>query len=145
MKEGFEQLEIGRGEILSRDSKAIVLLAVGSMVKQAVKAAQILKEKDIYTTVVNMRFVKPLDTGLIDELVRDARLVVTLEENALAGGFGSGVLEYLADAGINTAKIMRFGIEDKFIEQGSCPELLELCGLLPEQIADRIAKDYGDL
>jgi 1-deoxy-D-xylulose-5-phosphate synthase len=145
VKEGFEQLEIGKGEILSRDSKAIVLLAVGSMVKQAVKAAQFLKEKDIYTTVVNMRFVKPLDTGLIDELVRDARLVVTLEENALAGGFGSGVLEYLADAGINTAKIMRFGIEDKFIEQGSCPELLELCGLLPEQIADRIAKNYGDL
>ncbi|MBE6106641.1 1-deoxy-D-xylulose-5-phosphate synthase [Anaerovibrio lipolyticus] len=145
VKEGFEQLEIGKGEILSRDSKAIVLLAVGSMVKQAVKAAQFLKEKDIYTTVVNMRFVKPLDTGLIDELVRDARLVVTLEENVLAGGFGSGVLEYLADAGINTAKIMRFGIEDKFIEQGSCPELLELCGLLPEQIADRIAKNYGDL
>ena len=71
--------------------------------------------------------------------------MVTLEENALAGGFGSGVLEYLADAGINRTRIMRFGIEDKFIEQGSCPELLELCGLLPEQIAKRIAENYGEV
>ena len=145
VRPGFEQLEIGKGEILSRESKAIVMLAVGSMVKHAVKAAELLKEREIFTTVVNMRFVKPLDTGLIDELVREARLVVTLEENALAGGFGSGVLEYLADAGINRTRIMRFGIEDKFIEQGSCPELLELCGLLPEQIAKRIAENYGEV
>ena len=143
--EGFKKLEIGKGEIISQESKSIVLLAVGSMVKHSIKAAEILREANIYTTVVNMRFIKPLDTALLDELVKDARLVVTLEENALAGGFGSGVLEYLADKGLNTAQVMRFGIQDSFIEQGSCPELLDLCGLMPQQIADGIAKKYGEL
>ena len=143
--EGFKKLEIGKGEIISQESKSIVLLAVGSMVKHSIRAAEILREANIYTTVVNMRFIKPLDTALLDTLVKDARLVVTLEENALAGGFGSGVLEYLADKGLNTAQVMRFGIQDSFIEQGSCPELLDLCGLMPQQIADGIAKKYGEL
>ncbi|MBE6099527.1 MAG: 1-deoxy-D-xylulose-5-phosphate synthase [Anaerovibrio sp.] len=143
--EGFKKLEIGKGEIISQESKSVVLLAVGSMVKHSIRAAEILREANIYTTVVNMRFIKPLDTALLDELVKDARLVVTLEENALAGGFGSGVLEYLADKGLNTAQVMRFGIQDSFIEQGSCPELLDLCGLMPQQIADGIAKKYGEL
>lgn len=143
--EGFRKLEIGKGEILSQDSDDIVLFAVGSMVKHSIKAAEILRQNNINTTVVNMRFVKPLDTGLLDELARKARLVVTLEENALAGGFGAAVLEYLSDAGINQAKVMRFGIKDSFIEQGSCPELLELCGLMPQQIADGIMKKYGEL
>uniref|UniRef100_UPI0025E0A1B9 transketolase C-terminal domain-containing protein n=1 Tax=uncultured Anaerovibrio sp. TaxID=361586 RepID=UPI0025E0A1B9 len=143
--EGFKKLEIGKGEIISQESKSVVLLAVGSMVKHSIRAAEILREANIYTTVVNMRFIKPLDTALLDTLVKDARLVVTLEENALAGGFGSGVLEYLADKGLNTAQVMRFGIQDSFIEQGSCPELLDLCGLMPQQIADGIAKKYGEL
>ncbi len=120
-------------------------MAVGSMVKHSIKAAEILRQSNIYTTVVNMRFIKPLDTALLNELVKEARLVVTLEENALAGGFGSAVLEYLSDAGLGNVKIMRFGIGDSFVEQGSCPELLDLCGLMPQQIADGIAKKYGEL
>ena len=142
---GFKQLEIGKGEIISQESKSIVLLAVGSMVKHSIKAAEILRQSNIYTTVVNMRFIKPLDTALLNELVKEARLVVTLEENALAGGFGSAVLEYLSDAGLGNVKTMRFGIGDSFVEQGSCPELLDLCGLMPQQIADGIAKKYGEL
>jgi len=142
---GFKQLEIGKGEIISQESKSIVLLAVGSMVKHSIKAAEILRQSNIYTTVVNMRFIKPLDTTLLNELVKEARLVVTLEENALAGGFGSAVLEYLSDAGLGNVKTMRFGIGDSFVEQGSCPELLDLCGLMPQQIADGIAKKYGEL
>ena len=142
---GFKQLEIGKGEIISQESKSIVLLAVGSMVKHSIKAAEILRQSNIYTTVVNMRFIKPLDTALLTELVKEACLVVTLEENALAGGFGSAVLEYLSDAGLGNVKTMRFGIGDSFVEQGSCPELLDLCGLMPQQIADGIAKKYGEL
>ncbi|MCR5175844.1 MAG: 1-deoxy-D-xylulose-5-phosphate synthase [Anaerovibrio sp.] len=145
VKDGFEKLEIGKGEIISREGKGIVLFAVGSMVKHSVKAAELLKEKGILATVVNMRFVKPLDTALIDEMAKDAKLFVTLEENALAGGFGSAVLEYLADSGKNNIDMLRFGIPDKFIEQGSCPELLELCGLLPYQIAEGIEKKYGEI
>lgn len=141
---GFKKLEIGRGEILSSEGKQIVLLAVGSMVKHSIKAAEILRQSNIYTTVVNMRFIKPLDTALLEGLAGEAELVVTLEENALAGGFGSAVVEYLSDAGINT-RVMRLGIKDSFIEQGSCPELLALCGLTPQQIADDIVKKYGEL
>ena len=112
-------------------------MAAGSMVKQAVEAARILAQANIKTTVCNMRFVKPLDTELIDEMAKKGQLLVTLEENALAGGFGSAVLEYLNDSG-QCKPVLRFGIKDEFIEQGSCPELLELCGLLPQQIADRL-------
>ena len=81
---------------------------------------------------------------LQDMLAHEPKLLVTLEENALAGGFGSGVLEYLADQGIQKP-VLRFGIKDEFIEQGSCPELLELCGLLPQQIADRIVDKIGGM
>lgn len=139
---GFKELPIGKGEVLSENSSEVVLLAVGSMVKQSVKASELLAQANIKTTVVNMRFVKPLDTELVLRYASNAKLLVTLEENALAGGFGSAVLECLADNGIDV-KTIRFGIEDKFIEQGSCPELLELCGLTPQQIADRIIDNIG--
>lgn len=145
LRDEFQQLEIGKGEILSGDGSGVVLLAVGSMVKQSVEAACILNMANIRITVVNMRFVKPLDVELLqDILAHEPKLLVTLEENALAGGFGSGVLEYLADQGIQKP-VLRFGIKDEFIEQGSCPELLELCGLLPQQIADRIVEKIGGM
>lgn len=141
--EGFQQLEIGKGEMLSGDGRGVVLLAVGSMVRQAVEAAELLHMANLKTTVVNMRFVKPLDTALLSWLLdRQPELLVTLEENALAGGFGSAVLEFMADAG-SRCRVLRFGIEDKFIEHGSCPQLLEKCGLTPQQIADRIIENIG--
>lgn len=137
------QLEIGKAEILSGDGRGIALLAVGSMVHKAIEAARILSMANIKTTVVNMRFVKPLDTQLLHWLLeRKPDMVVTLEENALAGGFGSAILEFIADQK-QQAQILRFGIKDEFIEQGSCPQLLEKCGLMPEQIADRIIENIG--
>ena len=143
LSEGFRQLEIGKGEMLSGDGRGVVLLAVGSMVRQAVEAAGLLHMANLKTTVVNMRFVKPLDTALLSWLLdRQPELLVTLEENALAGGFGSAVLEFMADAG-SRCRVLRFGIEDKFIEHGSCPQLLEKCGLTPQQIADRIIENIG--
>ena len=142
---GLEKLPIGKGEILSGDGSDVVLLAVGSMVLKAVEAASMLNMANIKTTVVNMRFVKPLDRELLEQvLAKKPRLLVTLEENALAGGFGSAVLEYLADAN-HMLPIMRFGIPDEFVEQGSCSELLELCGLLPQQIADKIVEKIGGI
>lgn len=142
---GLEKLPIGKGEILSGDGSGVVLLAVGSMVLKAVEAGSMLNMANIKTTVVNMRFVKPLDRELLEQvLVKKPRLLVTLEENALTGGFGSAVLEYLADAN-HMLPIMRFGIPDEFVEQGSCSELLELCGLLPQQIADKIVEKIGGI
>lgn len=143
LSDGFRQLEIGKAELLSGDGRGVVLLAVGSMVKQAVEAARLLNMANIKATVVNMRFVKPLDADMLGWLLeRQPELMVTLEENALAGGFGSAVLEFMADAG-KKYRVLRFGIEDKFIEHGSCPQLLEKCGLMPQQIADRIIDNIG--
>lgn len=143
LSDGFRQLEIGKAELLSGDGMGVVLLAVGSMVKQAVEAARLLNMANIKATVVNMRFVKPLDADMLGWLLeRQPELMVTLEENALAGGFGSAVLEFMADAG-KKCRVLRFGIEDKFIEHGSCPQLLEKCGLMPQQIADRIIDNIG--
>lgn len=145
LSEGFRQLEIGKAELLSGDGRGVVLLAVGSMVKQAVEAARLLNMANIKATVVNMRFVKPLDTAMLGWILeRQPELLVTLEENALAGGFGSAVLEFMADAE-KRCRVLRFGIEDKFIEHGSCPQLLEKCGLTPQQIADRIIENIGSM
>lgn len=141
----LERLPIGKGEIISGYGSGVVLLAVGSMVLKAVEAASMLNMANIKTTVVNMRFVKPLDKELLEGiLAKQPKLLVTLEENALAGGFGSAVLEFLADDN-HLVPVLRFGIEDEFVEQGSCPELLELCGLLPQQIADRIVDKIGGM
>lgn len=145
LSEGFRQLEIGKAELLSGDGRGVVLLAVGSMVKQAVEAARLLNMANIKATVVNMRFVKPLDNAMLGWILeRQPELLVTLEENALAGGFGSAVLEFMADAE-KRCRVLRFGIEDKFIEHGSCPQLLEKCGLTPQQIADRIIENIGSM
>ncbi|MGM9579750.1 MAG: 1-deoxy-D-xylulose-5-phosphate synthase [Anaerovibrio sp.] len=145
LSDGFRQLEIGKAELLSGDGRGVVLLAVGSMVKQTVEAARLLNMANIKTTVVNMRFIKPLDTAMLGWLLeRQPELLVTLEENALAGGFGSAVLEFMADAE-KKCRVLRFGIEDRFIEHGSCPQLLEKCGLTPQQIADRIIGNIGGM
>ena len=145
LSEGFRQLEIGKAELLSGDGRGVALLAVGSMVKQAAEAARLLNMANIKATVVNMRFIKPLDTAMLGWLLeRQPELLVTLEENALAGGFGSAVLEFMADSE-KRCRVLRFGIEDKFIEHGSCPQLLEKCGLTPQQIADRIVENIGSM
>ena len=145
LSEGFRQLEIGKAELLSGDGRGVALLAVGSMVKQAAEAARLLNMANIKATVVNMRFIKPLDTAMLGWLLeRQPELLVTLEENALAGGFGSAVLEFMADAE-KRCRVLRFGIEDKFIEHGSCPQRLEKCGLTPQQIADRIIENIGSM
>ncbi len=138
-------LEIGRAELISGDGRGAALLAVGSMVKQAIEAARILNMANIKATVINMRFVKPLDTAMLNWLKeRQPALWVTLEENALAGGFGSAVAEFMADSG-SQCRILRFGIKDEFIEHGSCPQLLEKCGLTAQQIADRIIENIGGM
>ena len=107
------------------------------------ESAALLEQAGISAGVVNMRFVKPLDEAVLLQAA-DRKLVVTCEENALAGGFGAAVAEFYADHGM-PVPMLRFGIPDAFIEQGTRKELLELCGLLPEQIAERVRKAWGNL
>ena len=136
LEEPFTPLESLAAEVLEEEGE-IAILAVGSMVDAARKTAKLLKEEELSAAVVNMRTVKPLDEELLHRMAHEKKMLVTMEENALAGGFGSAVLEALADAGL-LVPVVRFGIGDAFIEQGKPQELLEMAGLLPEQMARSI-------
>jgi 1-deoxy-D-xylulose-5-phosphate synthase len=123
-------LELGRGEIL-RKGNGLLIVAVGSTVQAAMEAADILTNQGIETAVLNARFIKPLDEDLILSMIRRAPRVITVEENVLAGGFGSAVIE-LVHNGLGSAKdadILRLGIPDIFVEHGSVEELRAHYGL----------------
>lgn len=141
----FEPFSEVRAEIL-QEGQEVALLAVGSMVEKAEEVARLLEDADIHPTVVNMRSIKPLDEACLKSLLKEdsLRLLVTIEENALAGGFGSLVLETLADFQ-ERKHVLRFGIPDEFIEQGSVTEELEECGLLPTQMAEGILARLQEL
>ena len=143
LTDSLETLPVGKAEVLQEEGN-IAFLAVGTMVEKAKEAAAILKEEGIEAAVVNMRFIKPLDTELLGEMARTKRLLITAEENVLAGGFGSAVAEYLADHGIEVP-LLRFGIPDRFIEQGTRRELLSLIGLQPDKMAERIRERLSQM
>ena len=143
LTDSLETLPVGKAEVLQEEGD-IAFLAVGTMVEKAKEAAAILKEEGIEAAVVNMRFIKPLDTELLGEMARTKRLLITAEENVLAGGFGSAVAEYLADHGIEVP-LLRFGIPDRFIEQGTRRELLSLCGLQPDEMVERIRERLSQM
>lgn len=143
LTDSLETLPVGKAEVLQEEGD-IAFLAVGTMVEKAKEAAAILKEEGIEAAVVNMRFIKPLDTELLGEMARTKKLLITAEENVLAGGFGSAVAEYLADHGLEVP-LLRFGIPDRFIEQGTRRELLSLCGLQPDEMAERIRERLSQM
>ena len=132
----FSELEIGKAEVI-QDGGSIAILAVGTMVSAACKTAELLLKRGINCTVVNMRFIKPLDKECILQMADKMEAIVTMEENVLNGGFGSAVVELLADEG-RSIPVLRFGIPDEFIEQGTQSELREQCGLTPEQMSEKI-------
>lgn len=135
----FKSIPIGKAEIISENDGEVAFLAVGSMVYKAKQAAEILAESGIMATVINMRFVKPLDKAIIETMAVSKKLLVTVEENVLAGGFGSAVAEVLADGDLlKHTSLIRMGIADTFVEQGTHDELLEICNLQPEQLAYKV-------
>ena len=134
MDQELSFLPIGKGELLeSGDDVGIV--AIGSTVYPALDAARRLRERGIRATVVNARFVKPLDRELILEVAQRTGSLVTVEENALQGGFGSAVLELLAEEGVYDVRVKRIGIPDRFIEHGSQAQLRKDLGIDSEGIA----------
>jgi len=137
MSDNLKQLEIGKAEII-KAGKDVTLLAVGSGVQEAVKASEILENEGISVTVVNMRFIKPLDTDLLKKLSTECTRFVTIEENMKAGGFGSAVLEALNDLNIYDVHLKRIGIEDQFVEHGPQNLLRNKYGLNPEAIVLKI-------
>lgn len=127
-------MPIGKAETL-REGKDVVFLAYGTCVYPALEAAAMLDTYGIDSAVVNARFAKPLDTDLIDELVESNPVFITCEENVLAGGFGSAVLEYLVEKKVDTTKVRRFGLPDRFFEHAPRADLLAEAGLTAERFA----------
>ncbi len=123
-----EALPIGRGELL-RDGTDVAFVALGPLVYRALEAAAWLGQHGISAAVVNARFVKPLDAELILSVARRTGRVVTVEDGARAGGFGSAVLELLADAGLTGVRVRRLGLPDAFIDHGPVDVLHEEVGL----------------
>jgi 1-deoxy-D-xylulose-5-phosphate synthase len=127
-------LPIGKAELL-RDGKDLVILALGSAVIPAVRAAQDLAQLGIDVAVVNARFVKPLDRDLLMDLLSRVPRLITVEDNALKGGFGSAVLELLADEGMTGIRVRRLGIPDQFVPHGTQDQLKKICAFDQPAIA----------
>ena len=133
----LESIEIGKAQIV-REGKDVAVIAIGSTVYPSLEAAQKLVDENIQVTVVNSRFVKPLDRTLLCEVASSFKKVITVEENALMGGFGSAVLELFEEAGITDVTIKRLGIGDEFVEHGTQAQLRKKHGIDAEGIASAI-------
>jgi 1-deoxy-D-xylulose-5-phosphate synthase len=136
-----EPIEIGRGEFL-REGERVALLGYGYGASVALGAAGLLAEEHgIEATVADARFAKPLDRELVERLVAEHDLLVTVEENVLAGGFGSSVVERLADRDLlGGARVLRVGLPDAYVTHGKPALLREEVGLTPEAVAERVAQ-----
>lgn len=133
-------LKMGTGVIL-RQGKDVALIAVGSMVNIALEAAYLLSKKRVNVTVIDARFIKPLDAQMLEDVCRSTKKIVTLEENVLEGGFGSAVLEFLERENIRDVKVKRIGLPDKFTEHGRREEIFLKYNLTPDAICDVIIRE----
>lgn len=136
--EALHTLPIGRAERI-RTGTDVSLWAIGSMVSEAEKTAELLQEKGVSAGVVNMRFAKPLDTEMLFQDARDTHCIVTMEEGVVIGGVGEVLVQALNNHGLlDKTLVLNFGIPDEFISQGDRKLLLRDIGLTPELMADRI-------
>jgi 1-deoxy-D-xylulose-5-phosphate synthase len=147
LPERAREVPIGTGEIL-QDGERVALLGYGYGVQVANEAAEELAEHDLVPTVADARFAKPLDGELVERLCREHDLVVTIEENVLAGGFGSGVLEHAEDAFADSpgerARILRIGLPDRYVTHGKPALLREEVGLTGPDVAERVLSALRD-
>jgi 1-deoxy-D-xylulose-5-phosphate synthase len=129
----FHSISTGKAEIL-RHGNDVAILALGVTVEPALEAARELSDKGIEATVVNSRFVKPLDSELIKEITCRIKYIVTVEENVLIGGFGSMVVSLLQQSGLSDVQVKSIGIADEFVEHGTQPILRKKYSLDAEGI-----------
>ena len=146
MPDAPKQIEIGKGEMLLPGDR-VALLGYGYGVQVALRAAEILRDKGLEPTVADARFAKPIDGELAEHLAADHELLVTIEENVLSGGFGSGVLEHLEDAFAEReserARVMRIGLPDRYVTHGKPALLREEVGFTGEAVAERVLSSLG--
>jgi 1-deoxy-D-xylulose-5-phosphate synthase len=129
-----QPIALGKSEMIRRGSDGAII-ACGAMLQQSLAAADLLKQEGLDVSVINARFIKPLDLEMLAQVFEECRFVVTVEEGALAGGFGSAVLEAACEQGWDTRVLRTLGIPDRFIEHGDRNELLAELGLDPVGIA----------
>ena len=128
-------------EIL-KDGENCAILAVGSMVDLVIRDYEKICSQIAFSpTVVNARFIKPIDTEILDKILRGNNKIITIEEGSKIGGFGSFILNY-ANQSKYKGEIRILGIDDNFVEQGSRSELLNLCGLNSDTIIQNILDDW---
>jgi 1-deoxy-D-xylulose-5-phosphate synthase len=141
-----EEIPIGTGELLAGGER-VALLGYGYGVSVALEAAEVLAGHDLKPTVADARFAKPIDTELLERLALGHDLVVTIEENVLPGGFGSGVLEHLEDAfadrPADRARLLRIGLPDRYVTHGKPALLREEVGLTGASVAERVLVALG--
>ena len=137
-----QEISLGRSEWIFREEE-VCLYAVGSMVKTAETVREILKEKGIPCSLVNARFVKPVDTDCISEIARSHELLVTMEENVMQGGFGDSVRRVLDDVAPGK-NLLQVALPDAYVEHGSVDLLKQHLGLDPESIAERIMSKISE-
>ena len=138
MDETLRTIPIGSWEVL-REGTDAAILTFGTTIPMALEAAETLSQKGIHVKVVNARFIKPLDTAMLDKLFAAGMPIMTVEEAVLAGGFGSAVLEYAHDISYaDSYPIQRMGIPDHFIEHGNVNELLAEIGMTADHIVEHM-------
>lgn len=143
LKEFRQPIEYGRSEIIYEEED-IALVAVGSMVKTAVAVRHALKEMGYSCSLVNARFVKPIDEQMLKELTAEHRLIVTMEENVSSGGFGDRVREYLGTLG-TACKMLAVSIPDEYVEHGNVGLLYQEVGIDADTIVKRIVAAYAPM
>jgi 1-deoxy-D-xylulose-5-phosphate synthase len=145
-----QPIAIGTGEILREGGagetagRRVALIGYGSGVGKSLAAAEELSAQDVSVTVVDARFAKPIDAGLMAQLAAEHDLLVTVEEGVLAGGFGSAVWETLSETGATPPRILRVGLPDRYVTHGKPALLHEEVGFTPQRIAERVVAAISD-
>ncbi|MBO7598755.1 MAG: 1-deoxy-D-xylulose-5-phosphate synthase [Bacteroidales bacterium] len=132
----FAEIEIGKGRMIA-DGEDVAILSIGTVGHEVALALQNLGTEGIHPAHFDMRFIKPLDTALLETIFAKFKRIITVEDNVLQGGFGSAVCEFACDHFYNI-KIKRLGIPDRFIEHGSPQDLYKVCGIDSETIAKTV-------
>lgn len=140
MKKFRAPIEYGKSEVLYEEED-IVVIFVGHMAELADRVRRGIKDTGYSCSLVNARFVKPLDTSLLEELAKDHRLFVTIEENVLTGGFGEQVADYISRAGLDV-RVRSIGISDEYVEHGNVEVLRKEVGLDKDVIVKQAVEDY---
>ncbi|WP_129688498.1 1-deoxy-D-xylulose-5-phosphate synthase [Gottfriedia acidiceleris] len=137
MDEQLKEIPIGSWEVLKEGSDAVIL-TFGTTIKMALDAADELEKENITVKVVNARFIKPMDTAMLNDIFKDGKPILTIEEAVLQGGFGSAVLEFASSNNFQNVRVERIGIPDLFVEHGDVDKLLDEIHLTKDESVKKI-------